>query len=307
MSLPPDLLRLPCREAVRLLALQQLGRARSTALRLDDEGDTEALHDFRVAIRRLRSIFKAWKRELKGRVRGKQRQGLREVQLATGGGRDAEVALAWLAAERGELAPAQLPGLDWLAGRLRERHDEAMAHARDGVRAAFADQDRSFVAGLEGGGEPPGKPDRFGKALSLSTRTHLDELRDLLTGALSAEDEERLHRARIAVKRLRYLVEPLRPHARSARPVVQATKRLQELLGDMNDAHVQQHELEERCRELEADEQSSLLLPGLEELRRRVGLKLEVQHAQLQDDWIDDGLARLEEPVQAFIDELAAG
>ena len=64
MSLPAELLHLPRREAVRLLALQQLGQARSTALRLDDETDSEALHDFRVALRRLRSIVKAWKNEL---------------------------------------------------------------------------------------------------------------------------------------------------------------------------------------------------------------------------------------------------
>jgi len=306
MSLPADLLQLPRREGVRLLTLQQLGHARSTAPRLDDETDSEALHDFRVALRRLRSILKAWRRELRGRVRGKQRKALREVQLATGGGRDAEVALAWLASERDELTPAQLPGLDWLAGRLRERHDEAMAHAREGVRAAFAAQDEFLRAGLEAGDDSPGKPGRFGKALALSTSAHFDELQDLLGGSLSAEDEERLHRARIAVKRLRYLVEPVRPHAPSARPVVQATKQLQELLGDMNDAHVQQHELDARRRELEDDDQASLLRPGLDQLRRRAVLKLEAQHAQLEKGWIEDGLARLEQPLQVFVDELAS-
>ena len=60
----PSLRELPAREAARRLVRRQLETARAEAPRLHDAADAEALHDFRVALRRLRSLLRAWRKVL---------------------------------------------------------------------------------------------------------------------------------------------------------------------------------------------------------------------------------------------------
>src|SRR5207244_4645218 len=47
--------------AARLLALEALDEALAASERLGDDADSEALHDFRVALRRLRSFFRGYR------------------------------------------------------------------------------------------------------------------------------------------------------------------------------------------------------------------------------------------------------
>jgi CYTH domain-containing protein len=54
---------------------------------------------------------------------------------------------------------------------------------------------------------------------------------------------EAAHQARIAVKRLRYLVEPLRAQLPEARAVIKSLKRLQDRLGKLHDMHMLESEI----------------------------------------------------------------
>ena len=129
--LPPDLLDRSSQESSRLLALSQLDAIDAARDRLGDALDQEALHDFRVGIRRLRSAIKAYKTELAGSVGGKMRRRLRDLARATNDGRDVEVQLDWLKQQAAHLAQEELPGFFWLVGRLEDRkqktHDRAVA------------------------------------------------------------------------------------------------------------------------------------------------------------------------------------
>jgi CHAD domain-containing protein len=58
------------------------------------------------------------------------------------------------------------------------------------------------------------------------------------------DDADKLHDSRISGKRLRYLLEPLRPYVNDAQQVVKQSKRLQDLLGDLNDIHVLMREID---------------------------------------------------------------
>ena len=67
---------------------------------------------------------------------------------------------------------------------------------------------------------------------------------------LDALDSERLHRLRIAIKKLRYAADFLRPAfasptfaSRRAKPYIEATARLQGALGALNDRTVAAHML----------------------------------------------------------------
>ena len=59
MKIPADLLTRPAEEAVRRLALVQLERAAEARTQLVEGDRNEALHDFRVALRRLRSLLRS--------------------------------------------------------------------------------------------------------------------------------------------------------------------------------------------------------------------------------------------------------
>src|SRR5688500_16079204 len=127
MSLPADILDLPALQAVRHVALDFLDQAAAARERLGDPADSEALHDFRVAIRRLRSTARAYPDELAGSVSRKAARRLRRIARATGASRDAEVQLEWLERQRPSLYSRHRPGAAWLLDRLRRQKVDADA------------------------------------------------------------------------------------------------------------------------------------------------------------------------------------
>jgi len=328
LSLPPDLLKRTPEEASRRIVLDLLEAAERAGRRLDDPDDAEALHDFRVALRRTRSALRAWRPELGKSVRKRDRKALRGVQRATGGGRDAEVTIAWLAGERGTLRPAHRLGHDWLMERLEARLAEAMAHARSGVRDAFDGLRAELVPRLEVVTLQKHlrhglRQETFGERLAARARAHASEVVELLTRVQGVEDAAGGHTARVACKRLRYLVEPVRPHVEGARPVVRRCKRLQDLLGDLNDAHVQRDELggaieqaaAERARSLHAlarDPDDTALRrearrserAGLVELTRRAHARMEALWRRIEEEWLAGGMVALLEDVEELAVEL---
>ena len=75
----------------------------------------------------------------------------------------------------------------------------------------------------------------------------LEVVRTRLAAVRGASDEQRIHRARIEAKRLRYLLEALRPSGQvDPGPAVKHLKRLQDLLGELHDSHVLATEVGER-------------------------------------------------------------
>jgi CHAD domain-containing protein len=310
MVLPPDILARSPVEASRRIALIQLEKARKASRRLDDPADRAALHDFRVATRRLRSTLRAWKRPLGKSASKTQRRALRVLQNATGGGRDAEVALEWLATQSGTLQPEQRVGHAWLIDHLEHRRAEAMEHAREGVRAQFDRIGDELARGLEvptvsSRRVAPAGVGGFGEALASKARDCARELTRLVTAVSSPEDESTCHRARIACKRLRYLLEPLRPHADGAPAIVERCERLQDLLGELHDAHVLREELrsaaERAGHELARGDGTGGLhaeshpspRPGLLELTRRVEARIAHLFAELRGDWIEGSVHSL--------------
>src|SRR4029077_7708184 len=91
----PEALR-PAEEGARLVALRQLDAVRAALARAGDPSDEEAIHDVRVALRRLRSSLAAYRPLLDADAarRGLERAGRLAGQM--GDARDAEVRLAWL-------------------------------------------------------------------------------------------------------------------------------------------------------------------------------------------------------------------
>lgn len=328
MSLPSDILQTRPEEAVRRIALGLLAEAHAAATRLDDPKDGEALHDFRVAIRRLRSTLRAWRGEFSGSLKKKHHRALRELQKATGGGRDAEVALEWLSTQQDDLHASHRRGLEWLQRRLQTRLEKAMTRAAGDIRKRFHQIEETLSRRLERMvvelhlAETHRSPS-FAGVLARRVREHGHEVVLCLTRATSKDFREDLHRARIRTKRLRYLVEPVRDHTRSASTIVKRCKRLQDVLGDLNDAHVLTSELgeavevaaAERARRLhrlsmggDPDEVRKARRhnegPGLLELTRRSYQRVDTLFEQLEKNWFTDGLDQLTQAVEKLALEL---
>lgn len=207
--------------------------------------DIEALHDMRVATRRMRAAFDVFAPAFEDRVLRRHLKGLRAAGRALGRVRDLDVFMEKAQAYLETLAPEQRYGLEpLLAGWQSEREAARtvmVAHLDSPEYAEFKRRFNRFV-------QTPGK----GAAgqMGFSGLKRVREIAPLLIyqrlGAVRAFDEilgnatiEQLHALRIEFKKLRYSVEYFRevlgPEAKS---VIDELKKIQDHLGDLNDAQV---------------------------------------------------------------------
>ena len=125
----------PAGEVAVRLAHRYLDAASESAGRVMADTDPDALHDFRVALRHLRSVLRTYRSCLRKPPKKLRRQ-LKRVVRATGAGRDAEVFLAWLDAQSPPPA-AEHAASEWLRKRLAAMRDEAYAKLRTQVLTDF--------------------------------------------------------------------------------------------------------------------------------------------------------------------------
>ena len=288
MPLPADLLRRDAEEAVRLIALGLLSQAQEAAPRCVDPEDAEGLHDFRVAVRRLRSTLSAWKGLLRGVVKKRDRRALGGFQKRTGAGRDAEVALEWLEEQVDGLEPEHRPGWEWVEARLRSASLMPSGSGHRAVCAEFAAWAGGFESRVADRGPEAAVCPSYAQALS--------ERLDWIAGRLDAcvdhlaDDRKRgPHRVRIAGKRLRYLVEPVRADCEVAISLVARCKHLQDVLGALNDANVLDDLLGVWRETIPTDGESIAEEPGVLELCRLNAVRAEASYRLFRVDWMEGG------------------
>ena len=246
--MPPrvDSLRESTHRVVRMVALGHLADASAARERLAGGKDDEALHDFRVSLRRLRSWERAFRPYVNDDVSKKLRRRLRNLARDTGASRDLEVHLAWLREQRRGVGRRQRPGLGWLLATLTERKAEADAVLDDDVDGRFSRLQSKLERALasyreqlrvrdDGRAAPPAP---FAEALAPRVRDAAATLASHLAQIKSASKEDECHEARIAAKRLRYLLEPVTRLVPGADDIVEQLKTLQDVLGDLHDAQV---------------------------------------------------------------------
>lgn len=324
VDLPRDLLQRPAREAARRVALRRLDEAAAAAPRLVQAQDGEALHVFRVALRRLRSALRSLRPLLEDAFPKPERRRLRRLAEATGAARDAEVAATWLRDAEPGLTDGARPAAKRLAVRLGEWAEEGYGEAR---RAAekfprVAERLRRRLASytIE---EPGGDGDRFGVAAAGLLREHAKALAEALAEVEGAASEAEIHRARIAGKRLRYFLEPLRALAPPAEPLLERLKSFQDTAGQLHDGHVlaailraeaQQlgAERAERRLELElgpgnGDQRPPRSGRGLLALARALRLVQKERFAELEAGWLEGRAGPFLEAMEELAAELERG
>lgn len=257
-----SLLGQPAPAAVARIALARLDEARAACARLDDRGDPEALHDFRVAVRRLRTLVRAFSGELGNAIPKKLERRIRDLARLTTAGRDADVQLAWLR----EVGARRGPGLAWFRTRLEDRRDRAYDEIRRAVPHAFRSLERRLRRRFnEALTEPAKRVPPFAPALARELRAESAALRQEFANARSPGDGDAVHGARIAVKRMRYLLEPVGDGDANARSLVERLKGLQTALGELHDLQILLQEFGEAAAEAAAERvrrKHALLLRG---------------------------------------------
>lgn len=309
---PPDFLARPAAQSVRLIALGYLDEAVQALQRLSDPEDKEALHDFRVALRRLRTTLRAYRPQLEGSVPRRLRRRLRDVADDTNEARDAEVALAWLRPLERDFAARERAGLRWLIGRVERGQDQDLPEMLADARRSFTSVERKLRRGLEVYRRPvavqrAAPEERFGSVASTVLQEQAQRLDEILA-TIESRDDEAIHRARIAAKRLRYTLEPLASSLSGGTDLIPRLKRLQDLLGELHDLS----ELEDEVRiAMEAaavaragriweltldDETESPALhaaqrrkqnPGLFAVAQRSRARRDMLFRQLRADWLE--------------------
>jgi CHAD domain-containing protein len=220
-----EMLDSPAPAGVRLVAMGLLDEWLATLPTLHSGHEEEALHDYRVALRRLRSWLRTF--DEGGKKAQKQLSGLND---ATGAARDLEVMKAWLEHDESPAAAHALTRLkgnghievSWLdarsqktAERLSERLSRYALEVPLGSAAAVVPFSWTYAAALR--------------------RLHND-LNDLALRVGALEEPEMLHRVRIRAKRLRYALTPLKEWVEVGE-TLHVLKQRQELLGELHDRH----------------------------------------------------------------------
>lgn len=237
----PVIADLPVRIGIRRLALTYLDQAESARERLTLNRDGEALHDFRVALRRLRSCLRTYRPYFSDTVRGKHRRAARELAAATGTARDLEVQIAWLASLN-DVEPDVAAGARILAERLelsRRPADRAAlraAHQFPALRALLEPALFRYCEEIEREDAP--RVVTCAEAASRLAVPAIEELGAALASVETVEDGQAIHEARIAGKRVRYLFEAYSNDAPGGRTAIKKLRRFQDDLGALHDLDV---------------------------------------------------------------------
>ncbi|MBX3458503.1 MAG: CHAD domain-containing protein [Planctomycetes bacterium] len=188
--------------------------------------DANTVHDLRVAVRRMRSVWRLWRKLLPVSA---IRDACRALMRALNDLRDLDVLLERVAAAHD---PRLQPALDVLAARRADLAPSAVSAVQaqhwPALEAAMTESLASTW---------PQKLSRPAPTVALSViRLALREFRAALADAAAKPSPRRLHELRIAGKRLRYGLE-LHGGA-DAKGTLRRLQRFQDRLGDYLDARI---------------------------------------------------------------------
>lgn len=298
----------PATESIRRIALGHLDSAAEAMARMQAGGDDEALHDFRVSLRRLRTILKAYRPLLEPEVRKKDRRAIRKLTRSTGAGRDSEVLLAWLESVWAGLAASEGPMVERLASELRAERDTGYARVLSKAGEKFRKIEKR-LRGRLGTIELPDRPTRPGTERSFAAvlyrlfPVYAADLADAVARIHTPDDHDAVHATRIRGKQLRYLVEPIAEEVEGVDALLHRLKGLQDALGDLRDAQLL--ELRVRASDLADDGSSTALNPGEAELGALLRREQAARFADFRAGWQGPAKAEFHAEVEAIRRRLA--
>lgn len=243
-----------CDDGYRLLGAEAvLKRLRAMQKHARDarRGDEKAVHDMRVASRRVRLALALCQGCFAGRSRRRWRRSVRKLTRALGRARDVDVQSEAVERFLSGVTPAFRPGVERLLLRLRQRRarlQRKVERALDRFKAnGVAREMRRSLDELRARlkGADLRSPVALECARSAIAR-YLDEMLSYEQAILRPECVAELHAMRIAAKRLRYALEVFEPlYAAELQDALELARKIQTDLGAIHDCDVWQQCLPE--------------------------------------------------------------
>ncbi len=257
----------PAEDAVRTMAVSMFAQARVFEAGVIDDHDTEFVHQYRVSLRKLRSLLALMKSALPPALPGQAKQDLARMASAMGTLRDLDVFLLDQDAYRNMLPAAFQGGFEQLLVQIRKDRQRALAATRRQLKSqAYAQRcehlERLLMAAPRYAGSAAAKP--VGRVASSRILKRYLRIRQASLAVTAETPDEQVHQIRIECKKLRYMLEffaELYPRGH-LKPLNRALKRLQDVLGRFNDVCVQQTFLADYAQR-SADPAQSAAIHGL--------------------------------------------
>ena len=239
-----DLLDQPAIVAVRRITMGLADRAEhrwrklaatASADRTACAPPSESLHDFRVTMRSLASWARAH-HDILG-LKPKDRRRLRRSVAATSSMRDAEVLSARLLSIEWP-SEAGSDAARWWVTRLRRdtrAADQLDEMAKDVTRSLAAIRSAAATVKWKQPVDAPWSFPSLAADLAPRVRAEATTLRDRLELTTRPDLTSEQHRARLAAKKVRYLLEPIEGDLPEAPAALRELKELQNQLGDLHD------------------------------------------------------------------------
>ncbi|MDO8947668.1 MAG: CHAD domain-containing protein [Desulfocapsaceae bacterium] len=248
-------------QAARKIFLQLLDGMERNAPGIIQDIDTEFLHDFRVALRRTRSLLGSIKKMLPSADVDHFQRGLQEIGIATGPVRDLDVYLLGKKGYQTMLPEGLQEGLAVFFQELSRQRVQELRRMKKALQSRNCKQflrrwrryveDSLIASALEAGHEP---------CKEVAIKAISKRLQSILKDGAKISPQSpdgALHSLRIQAKKLRYLLEfycSLFPEP-AMNSLVKSLKKLQDNLGNFNDLSVQQGMLGQHQKGLAGGEQ----------------------------------------------------
>ncbi len=252
---------------------RQIHRALLGVLMANEPGvranlDTEFLHDFRVAVRRARSLLGQIKHVFPPEVVTHFSTEFSWIGRQTGAPRDTDVLVHSLRAHQGDFPAGEMEPLTTLLLEAQQAEHQELVDALNSDRyRRLLSEWQAFLKSAA-----PSAARNAGRPLAEVVAARAWRLSRRISSSAETIDDKtepaRLHVVRIDAKKLRYLVDvtPGFYAAADLEVILAALKKLQRLLGDFNDAQVQETRLLDCTRTLSAAPGSADVTSGIEQL-----------------------------------------
>jgi CHAD domain-containing protein len=301
-----DPLTLSAARGARFIALDRLDRAGDEADRLSNNPHSlDALHDLRVALRRVRSWLRAFRPDLEESVARKDLHRLRDLVDATNRGRDADVQVEWLRHASQDGDETFRRGAKRLIELIRTQRKVGSPLTGNSLQKFDKERSRLMrrLSSISEPVRPPSTPPpTLAGAIGARLPGHLEALRDALNLVRTADDDREAHAARIAAKRLRYLLDPAED-VRGCKSLIKQLKSLQDDLGELHDAHILGRRVHDA---ISSDPGTETVV--LETVARRLASDRAATFGRIDRRWLSDDAAidRLSRGVAAVARRLSA-
>jgi CHAD domain-containing protein len=265
---------MPAGDAVRILlkSLYEVVRVNESGVLADT--DAECLHDYRVAIRKARSLTRQTRGVFASGPTKQFRDSLAWLGRSTNTLRDLDVYLLHRQEYGSWLGTAFDKGLEPLFAFVQAARDKAFQELAGVIKSPeYADVLSGWNAFAEGPGIPGLGPKGLEAIGTLARKRIAKQCRRVLEAGYLLTDAtppNALHGLRIECKHLRYLIEFFTDFVPEAKHVIRRMKKLQDALGAIQDFTVQEERLRDYLEGAEIRKESPLASAATEELIKRV-------------------------------------